>query len=162
MLCQFQVYSKVIQLYIYLFSNYFPIQVIYRILNEFLVLYNRSLLVIYFIYLSIIVDCAGPFLLCGLSLVAVSRCFSLVLVHGLFNAVASLVAKHSLQGVWTSVAVASGLSRFSAQAQLPHETWRLPGPGIYLMSPAFQGRFLTTGPPGTSGLSILNQIIIWW
>ena len=26
--------------------------------------------------------------------------------------------------------------------------WDLPGPGIEPVSPAFQGRFLTTGPPG--------------
>ena len=41
--------------------------------------------------------CAGScFLLCGLSLVAVSGGYSLVVVDGLLTAVASLVAEHGL------------------------------------------------------------------
>ena len=41
----------------------------------------------------------------GFSLVAVSRGYSLVAVHGLFIAVASLVAEHRLLGVWASAVV---------------------------------------------------------
>ena len=41
----------------------------------------------------LIFGCAGSSLLCGLSLVA---------VHGLLTAVASLVAEHQLQGMWAS------------------------------------------------------------
>ena len=37
--------------------------------------------------------CAGSSLLCGLSLVAASRAYSVVAVHGLLIAVASLVAE---------------------------------------------------------------------
>ena len=43
-----------------------------------------------------IFGCTGSSLLCGLSLAAVSRGCSLVAVHGLPIAVASLVAEHGL------------------------------------------------------------------
>jgi len=52
-LCMFQVYSKLIPLYIYIypfFSDSFPILVITEYWIEFFVLYSRSLLIIYFIY----------------------------------------------------------------------------------------------------------------
>ena len=52
MLCWFQVYSKVIQLHIYIylfFFRFFPIISYYKIL-EFPVLYSRSLLFISFIH----------------------------------------------------------------------------------------------------------------
>ena len=55
MLCYFQVYNKVNQLYIYiypLFLDSFPIQFITEYWVEFPVLYSRSLLVIYVIYSS--------------------------------------------------------------------------------------------------------------
>ena len=41
---------------------------------------------------------------------------SLVVVHGLFVAVASLVSEHGLLGVWTSVVAARGLSSRGSQA----------------------------------------------
>ena len=46
-----------------------------------------------------------------------------------------------------------GFSPCGAQAQELRCTglvamWALPGPRIKLVSPALQGRFLTTGPPG--------------
>ena len=44
-----------------------------------------------------------------LSLVLASRCYSLVVVHGLLIVVASLVAEHGLQAVWASVVVGAGL-----------------------------------------------------
>ena len=47
--------------------------------------------------------CAGSSLLCGLSLVAASRGYSLAAVRRLFVAVASLVVEHRLKGVRASV-----------------------------------------------------------
>ena len=40
------------------------------------------------------------------------------------------------------------LSSCGARAYLPCRRWDLPGPGIEPVSPALQGGFLTTGPPG--------------
>ena len=48
--------------------------------------------------------------MCGLSLVAESRGYSLFAVFRLPIAVASLVAKHELYGAWVSVVVAHTLS----------------------------------------------------
>ena len=45
----------------------------------------------------------------------------------------------------------------SAQAQLLHGMWDLPGPGLEPMSPALAGGFLTTVPPGKSSTEVLNQ-----
>ena len=43
---------------------------------------------------------------------------------------------------------ARGLSSCGVGAQLPCSMWNPPRPGIQLASPALQGGFLTTGPPG--------------
>ena len=51
-------------------------------------------------------------------------------------------------GVQGAVAVARGLRSCGAQALLLCSVRDLPGPGIELVSPALQGRFLTTGTPG--------------
>ena len=87
---------------------------------------------------------------------------SLVAVPGLLIAVASLAAEHRLQGPQASVIAAYGLSsceswglkhRLSscgAWALLLRSMYDLPGPGIGPMSPALEGGFLTTGPPGKS------------
>ena len=40
------------------------------------------------------------------------------------------------------------LTSCGTRAQLPCSMWDLPRPGIELVSPALQGRFLTTGTPG--------------
>ena len=64
-------------------------------------------------------------------------CWVFVAVLRLLIAVASLV----VEGVR-----ASGV----AWAQLPHDTWDLPGAGIETISPALAGRFSTTGQPGKS------------
>ena len=42
-----------------------------------------------------------------------------------------------------------GLCSCGIQVLLLHSTWNLPGPEIKPMSLALQGRFLTTGAPGT-------------
>ena len=65
-------------------------------------------------------------------------------------------------GVQGAVAVARGLRSCGAQALLLCSVRDLPGPGIELVSPALQGRFLTTGPPGKlwtllSGSGILQR-----
>ena len=57
---------------------------------------------------NFIFGCAGSSLLCRLSLVAVNRGCSLVLVHWLLIAVASLVAEHKLYGTWASIVATSG------------------------------------------------------
>ena len=56
-----------------------------------------------------IFGCAGSSLLHGLSLVVVSRGYSLVAVCGLLTALASLVAEHGLQGAQASAAMVPGL-----------------------------------------------------
>ena len=81
----------------------------------------------------------GGLLLWALSVVAASVGCSLVGVHRLFIAVASLVAEQALERV--------DFSSSSAQAWLPHSMWNLPRPGIEPVSPALAGGFLTTGPP---------------
>ena len=77
---------------------------------------------------------------CGLSLVSVSRGYSLVAVHGILIAVASLV-EHMFQWVWLKGSVAQGFSCFSG-------TQNLPGPGTEPVSHALAGRFLTSEPAG--------------
>lgn len=47
-------------------------------------------------FLSSFCGCAGPLVLCGLTLVAASRGYSLVVMHGILSAVASLAAEHGL------------------------------------------------------------------
>ena len=58
--------------------------------------------------------CAGSLLLHGLSLVAVSEDYSLIVVHRLLIAVASLIAKQTLRA-WASVVVTHGLSGCGTQ-----------------------------------------------
>ena len=69
-----------------------------------------------------------------------------VAVGKLLIEVASLVVEH-------------GLSSCHPPAQLPHNMWNLPGPGIEPVSPALAGRFLTTGPPGESPLLLKGMLI---
>ena len=47
-------------------------------------------------FLSLFFGCAGSLLLCGLTPVAASRDYCLVVVHRILTAVASLVAEHGL------------------------------------------------------------------
>ena len=68
-----------------------------------------------------------------------SRGYSLVLLHRLLIAVASLVTKHRLgwwtQKLWHTGPVHCGM-------------WDPPGPRIKPMSPALASGLFTTGPPG--------------
>ena len=90
----------------------------------------------------------------------------LVWVLGLLIAVASLFAKHGLQGMWASVAAARELSScdsWTLELRLKivvlglSSMWGLPRPEIKLMSPALAGEFLSTVPPGKSLHDILTE-----
>ena len=50
-----------------------------------------------------------------------------------------------------------GFSSCRARAQLLRDMWDLPGPGVEPVSPALEGRFLTTVPPGKS----LKIFLMW-
>ena len=68
-----------------------------------------------FIYLFIF-GCTGSRCCIGFSLVAVSKGYSLVAMCGLLIVMASLVAQHSLQGLWALVIVAYRLSSCNSWA----------------------------------------------
>ena len=78
--------------------------------------------------------------------------FSLVAVHGLLIAGASLVAKHKLfTGGFSSCAsqtLQHRLNSCGSRAGLLLGLWNLPRPGIELVSPASAGGFFTTEPLG--------------
>ena len=84
-------------------------------------------------------------LLLRLSLVTVSRDYSVVVVCQLLIVVASLMC-----GVWALEH--SGINSCGTWAQLPCSLLYLPGPGIKAVSPALSGRFLKIGPSGKSSL----------
>ena len=95
------------------------------------------------------------------SLIAASRGFFLVVVHGLIVAVASLVVEHGLQAHWLqqlqqmgSVVAANGLSSCGAWAQLLNGMWDLPGPEIKPESPALAGGFPCPVSPGKSDTAL--------
>ena len=97
------------------------------------------------------------------------RGFSLVAVHGLLTAMAS-VAEHGLQGVWSSAVVARGFRSCRSQAlghrpsscgawtYLLHGMCDLPRIGIKPSSPTLAGRFFTNEPPGKPSFYIF---ILW-
>ena len=66
---------------------------------------------------------------------------------------ASVVATRRLSscGSW---ALEHRLSSCGAWASLLRSMWDLPGPGTEPVSPELAGRFLTTVPPGKSGISL--------
>ena len=73
-------------------------------------------------------------------------------VHGLLLAVASLVVEHRLQGTWASVVTACGAS-LGAVLGLSYPIAcgiLFLRPGVKPVSPALEGGFLRTGPPGKS------------
>ena len=86
-----------------------------------------------------------------------------MVVQGFLIAVASLSAEHrlwahELQSLQLSscslgrgrVLELAGFSSWGTWAQVLHDMWDLPGPGIDPVSPALASRFLSTGPPGKS------------
>ena len=92
---------------------------------------------------------------CGLSLVVASRGYSLVAVHRLLIAVASLVAEHGLQSTQPSAVVAYGLSCLVTCGIFLDQ-------GLNPASPTLSGGFLTTGPPGRSQSRYTLFGSKWW
>ena len=99
-------------------------------------------------------------MLCGLFS---SKGYSLLAVHRLLIAVASLAAEHRTQ---STQAPQLQLLGSGAQAQQLCHTglvalwlWNLPRPGIKPMSPVLAGRFFTTEPSGKP-LTFFNLLLI--
>ena len=82
-----------------------------------------------------------------LSLVVVSRDYSLVAVCGLLIIVGSRARG---LGGFSSQVLESRLSNYGAWALLLCSMWDLPGPGLEPMSPALAGRFPSFRPPEKS------------
>ena len=84
----------------------------------------------------------------GLSLAVASRASSLVAVRTLLTAPCPLAADRGLGGMWSACSGACGPQHrlwavwCAGSVALLHEGF--PGPGTELVSPAFQGGFLTT------------------
>ena len=88
-----------------------------------------------------------------LSLDAASGGCSLVAVQGFLIAVASLAIEHMGSGCTGfsscgSRALKCGVSSRGTQTLLLQGMWDLSRPGVEPASLAWQGRFVTTGPPG--------------
>ena len=92
-------------------------------------------------------------MLLRLSLVTVSRDYSVVVVCQLLIVVASLMC-----GVWALEH--SGINSCGTWAQLPCSLLYLPGPGIKAVSPALSGRFLKIGPSGKSSLYFILFLLL--
>ena len=103
----------------------------------FLIFKNYFDLSIHYLFLAVLGLCCCA----GFTLVVESGGCSLVAVHGLLTAVASLVLEHEPE---------HRLSSCGPWAQLLLGMWNLPGSGIKPESPALAGRFFTTEPPGKS------------
>ena len=74
--------------------------------------------------------------------------YSLVAVHGLLVAVASLVGQHGFRVRGLHCAVYDSLRSCGTPAYLLNDTWDRPRPGIEPVTPALTGRFFTTEAPG--------------
>ena len=83
-------------------------------------------------FLSVFPGCGGPF----------SRCAAQASHRGGLSCCGPRALEAPASG-----AAARGLS-VVVRAQLPHSLWDLPAPGMEPLSPALQGGFLTTRPPG--------------
>ena len=100
--------------------------------------------------------------MCGLSLVATRRGYSLLQCAGfslwwllLLRSMGSRRAGFSSCG---SQAPEHRLSSCDARAQLLRSMWDLPGPGLESVSPALAGGFLTPAPPRKS----TTYLYIWF
>ena len=115
-----------IQLYIYSFSDSFPLYFITRFFKKVSV----------YLFLALLGLCcsAGAFSSCG------EWGLLFVVVLGLLIAVASLLPKR-------------GFGSCDPQPLLFRGVWDLPGPGIECVFPAMADRFLTDGPPGITDLT---------
>ena len=107
----------------------------------------------------------------GLSLLAMSRGYSLVAMHELLIATASLVAEHRLQGMWASLTVPPRLSSPSSSA--PDRSLSGCGAQAFLLCQHVEssqtrdqtrvpctGRFLTTVPPGKSWIWYFEDVVL--
>ena len=111
-----------------------------------------------------IFDCGGSLLLCRLSLVAVSRCYSSLWCKG-YSCGGFSYCGTQVQGVWASVVAVCGLGSCSArtlEAQLLSSMWDLPELGIKLVSPVLQGRFLIVDHQESQDHSFLEKILLIW
>ena len=93
--------------------------------------------------------CARAFSSCG------KRGPLFIAVHEPLTIAASLVAEHRLQ--------TRRRSNCGSRAQLLHDMWDLPRPGLEPVSPALAGRFSTTAPPGKPPSSLFieyKQVVI--
>ena len=77
-----------------------------------------------------------------------------IAVHGPLTIAACLVAEHRLQ--------THRLSSCGSQAQLLRGMWDLPRPGLEPVSPALEGGFSTTAPPGKSTCDFLQATFHIW
>ena len=133
-MCQFQVYSKVLQLHNYIYLFFFQFFYFGYIILSRVPCASQWVLIITFKYLEIF--CSRLFkkylficfwlywvfiAVCRLPPVVVSGGYSLVSMCRLLITVVSL-AEHRLQGSQASAVVAYRL--------LPHRMWNLPTPGI--------------------------------
>ena len=88
----------------------------------------------------------------GLPLVAASRGSSSLRCAGFslrwLLLLQSMGSRHTGFSSCGSQAVESRLSSCGSRAELLCGMWDLPGPGLEPVSPALEGRFLTTAPPG--------------
>ena len=64
--------------------------------------------------------------------------------------------------LWSTGSRAYGLDSCGTWVYLVHGVWNPPGPGMEPVSPALQGRFLTTVPPGTSLYFIIYFCLFFW
>ena len=96
----------------------------------------------------------------GLSLVAVSRACSSLRCTG-FSCHSGGFHGRAAQalGRQASVIAAPGLRSCGASTKLLHSMWNLLGPGIKPSSPGLAGRFLSIGPPGTSGSTTFLNLL---
>ena len=126
----------------------FPVpQLFFFFLNLILIIIIIFLINSYFIYLFIF-GCVGSsfharaFSSCG------KRGPLFIAVRGPFTTAAPPAAGHRLQ--------TRRLSSCGSQAQLLRCMWDLPRPGLEPVSPALEGRFSTTAPPGKPCASVFT------
>ena len=104
----------------------------------------KKILLFVYLFLAVLgLHCWASF-----SLAVAIKGYSLVAVHGLLVAVASLVGQHGFRVRGFHCAVYDSLRSCGTPAYLLNGTWDLPRPGIEPMTPALAGRFFTTEAPG--------------
>ena len=156
MVCQFQVYSKVIQLYIHIylfFFRFFSHIGYYRVLNR-VPCAIQQVLVDYLFYFILFFGCVASLLLHAGFLQlrragAALRCGARASHCGGFS-LWSTGPRHMGFSSCGLQALEHRLSSCGTWAQLLRGMWDLPGAGLEPVSPALARGFLTTAPPGKS------------